>query len=254
MKMQHEVITFKQTSYKRNTALNDIETLLTRHNALVRRIAWQVHSRMSSAIEIEDLIQIGLIALVESSRTFEDRGIAFGPYAAVRIRGAMIDELRRTALMSRAGMANRRKLAATRSRLKTELNREANDSEIAASLNLNSDAYHQMVASTQAMQQEPIDETYSDHDMWFADRSDSAETALEKSQLSAILSQNIARLPEREALVLQLYFSEEMNLEEIGETLNVGAARICQIKKTALNRLRMMMADADKSDFNQEQQ
>ena len=103
--------------------------------------------------------------------------------------------------------------------------------------------YHQMVASTQAMRQEPIDEAYSDHDMWFADQADTAEMQLEKSQLTEMLSKNIACLPEREAIVLQLYFAEEMNLEEIGETLNVGAARICQIKKTALDRLRMTMVD-----------
>jgi RNA polymerase sigma factor FliA len=248
MKMQHEIITFEPTSYKRHAALGDIETLLTRHNALVRRIAWQVHSRMSSAIEIEDLIQIGLIALVESGRTFEDRGIAFGPYAAVRIRGAMIDELRRTALMSRAGMANRRTLAATRAGLQLSCGRDPSDAEMAVTLKLDNHSYYQMVASTQALQQEPIDETYSDHDMWFADTSDSAETTMEKSQLSAVLSQNIARLPEREAMVLQLYFAEEMNLDEIGETLNVGAARICQIKKTALNRLRIMMADENERD------
>jgi RNA polymerase sigma factor FliA len=248
MKMQYENIIFNQSGYIRNTASNDTESLLTLHNALVRRIAWQVHSRMSSAIEIEDLIQIGLIALVESGRTFEDRGIAFGPYAAVRIRGAMIDELRRTALMSRAGMANRRTLAATRARLQLLCGRDPSDAEMAATLKLDNHSYYQMVASTLALQQEPIDETYSDHDMWFADTSDSAETAMENSQLSAMLSQNIARLPEREAMVLQLYFAEEMNLDEIGETLNVGAARICQIKKTALNRLRIMMIDENETD------
>ncbi len=241
--MQHVVIAFDQPSYSRSRVQTSIDNIIQRHSQLVRRTAWQVHSRMSSAIEIEDLIQIGLIALVEASRTFEDRGISFAPYAATRIRGAMIDELRRDAKMSRAGMVNRRTLAATRMRLKSELGREVNDSEMAASLNLDSGAYHQMVASTQAMRQEPIDEAYSDHDMWFADHADTAEMQLEKSQLTTILSQNIACLPEREAIVLQLYFAEEMNLEEIGETLSVGAARICQIKKTALDRLRMMMVD-----------
>ncbi len=190
--MQHENITINPSGYARNNALNDIDALLVRHSALVRRIAWQVHSRMSSAIEMEDLIQIGLIALVESSRTFEDRGIAFAPYAGTRIRGAMIDELRRAALMSRAGMANRRILAATRARLQLAYGRDASDAEMAADLKLDNHGYYQMVASTQSARQEPIDETYSDHDMWFADRSDSAETALEKNQLSAILTQNIA--------------------------------------------------------------
>ena len=241
--MQIESIAFERTGYRQRLAQAEIEGVIREHSALVRRTAWHVHSRMSAAIEIEDLIQIGMIALVEASRTFEDRGIAFAPYAAMRVRGAMIDSLRREARMSRAGMVNRRTLAATRARLQTEFGREASDREMAASLRLNMAEYHQMAASTQAMRQEPIDETYSDHDMRFADNTDSAETRLEAGELSAMLTQNIAHLPQREALVLQLYFAEEMNLEEIGETLNVGAARICQIKKTALDRLRLLMGD-----------
>lgn len=233
---------YDRPSHTHAPAMADIHAVIGQHSALVRRTAWHVHSRMSAAIEMEDLMQIGLIALVEAARTFEDRGLSFAPYAAMRVRGAMIDELRREARMSRAGMVNRRMLATTRARLQAEFGRPVSDLEMADALALSADAYHQMVASTYAMQQEPIDESYSDHDMWFADTSDSAETVLEKSQLSAALAQNIGRLTQREAMVLQLYFAEEMNLEEIGMTLGIGAARVCQIKKAALGKLKIMMA------------
>lgn len=217
--------------------------LIEAHSALVRRIAWHVHSRMSSAIEVEDLIQIGLVALVEAAQNFEERGIAFAPYAATRIRGNMVDALRRDARMGRAGMANRRYLAGIRARLEQEYLRSPSDAEMAGATGLDPAAYHAMSASTQPVGQESIEDSYSDHDMWFADISDSADTMLEKEQLREALITNLSKLSEREALILQLYFVEELNLDEIGETLGVGAARVCQIKKAALDKMKIMMAD-----------
>lgn len=217
--------------------------LIETHSALVRRIAWHVHSRMSSAIEVEDLIQIGLVALVEAAQNFEERGIAFAHYAATRIRGNMVDALRRDARMGRAGMANRRYLAGIRARLEQEYLRSPNDAEMAVAAGLDPAAYHAMAASTQPVGQESIEDSYSDHDMWFADISDSADTMLEKEQLREALITNLSKLSEREALILQLYFVEELNLDEIGETLGVGAARVCQIKKAALDKMKIMMAD-----------
>lgn len=222
----------------------DPARLVQSHSNIVRRIAWHVHSRMSSAIDVEDLMQIGLVALVEAAQNFEDRGIAFAPYAATRVRGAMVDALRRDARMGRAGMANRRYLASIRARLEQEYMRSPSDAEMAGAAGLDASAYHAMAASTQPVGQESIEESYSDHDMWFADLADGADTMMEKAQLREALVENLSKLSEREAMVLQLYFVEELNLDEIGETLNVGAARICQIKKAALDKMRtMMMAD-----------
>ncbi len=221
----------------------DLQALLNNHSALVRRIAWHVHSRMSSAIEVEDLIQIGFVALVDAAQNFEDRGIAFAPYAKTRLRGAMIDALRRGARMGRAGMANRRYLAAIRGRLEQKYMRSPSDAEMVAATGLKPAAYFSMTATTRALQQDSIDDNYSDHDMWFADLADGADTMLEKAELRAGLVANLGRLADREAMVLQLYFVEELNLNEIGETLGVGAARICQIKKAALDKMKAMMAD-----------
>jgi RNA polymerase sigma factor FliA len=231
-----------RTAYARPDNISPAR-LIEAHSALVRRIAWHVRSRMSTAIEVEDLIQIGLIALVEAAQNFEDRGIAFAPYARTRVRGAMVDALRRDARMGRAGMANRRYLAGIRTRLEQEYMRSPNDAEMAEATGLDPNAYHAMAASTLAVGQESIDDSYSDHDMWFADLADGADTALEKAQLREALVANLARLSEREAMILQLYFVEELNLDEIGETLGVGAARVCQVKKAALDKMREMMTD-----------
>ncbi|MEY2927722.1 MAG: hypothetical protein RL367_2199 [Pseudomonadota bacterium] len=240
--MLHSVIEHENFTYLRTPAQLDVDAIIKSHSKLVRRVAWHVHSRMSTAIELEDLMQIGLVALVEAARTFEDRGIAFAPYATTRVRGAMIDELRRDARICRSGMANRRKLAATRSGLEKQLCRAPSDPEMAAALALGGQDYHALVASAQGAQLESIDEVYSDHDLWFADLGDNAETHFEQQQVRSLLAEKIGELPQREAQVLQLYFVEELNLDEIGEVLGVGAARVCQIKKRALDQLRVMMS------------
>jgi RNA polymerase sigma factor FliA len=241
--MQHNPIVHEELTYTPRRSNSDADTIIRAHSQLVRRIAWHVHSRMSSAIEVEDLIQIGMVALIEAARTFEDRGIPFVPYASMRVRGAMIDELRRDARMCRSGMVNRRRLAQVRTSLENQLGRSANDADMAEALGLDSSPYHALVASTQAVRQDSIDEVYSDHDIWFADMAEAADTVLEQSQMRAMIAKNIATLAEREALVLQLYFVEELNLDEIGETLGVGAARVCQIKKAALDKLHSIMVD-----------
>lgn len=217
--------------------------LAEQHMPLVRKIAWHVHGRVSSAMDIEDLIQIGMIALVEAANNFEDRGYAFATYAAMRIRGAMIDSLRRHAAICRSAMAKRRELASTRQKLSNLLGRTPSETEMASAMSMDQGSYRALVDSSMAIVHESIDEVYSDHSMWFADVEDRADETMEREALKEALADRISELPDREALVLQLYFVEEMNLDEIGATLGVGAARVCQIKKSALDRLRNSLAD-----------
>ena len=205
--------------YERRPAHRSPEALARAHMPLVRKIAWHVHGRVSSAIEIEDLIQIGMAALVEAANCFEDRGHAFATYASVRIRGAMIDHLRRQATICRSAMTRRREFASVRQRLEGRFGREVSEAEMAAELDL-----------------DPAD---------YRDGGERADDALEREDLQAALAASIKTLPEREAMVLQLYFVEEMNLEEIGQTLGIDAARVCQIKKAALDKVRVSLSDWD---------
>lgn len=218
------------------------EALVRAHMGLVRKIAWHVHARVASAIEIEDLVQIGMIALVEAANGYEDRGHAFGTYATLRVRGAMIDHLRKSASICRSAMAKRREVNAARERLQARLGRAPNDGEVAAEMGLNATEYYALVGEMQSARHESLDEVYSDHSLWFADVEERADDALEREGLKAAVAGAIRTLPERDALVLQLYFVEEMNLDEIGQTLGVGAARICQIKKSALDKVRKSLA------------
>ena len=225
----------------------DPDRLVRTHMSLVRKIAWHTHARVSSAVDVEELVQTGMVALIEAARNFEDRGQAvFSTYASVRIRGAMIDSLRKHATMCRSALRKRRDLNAARDRLVGLLGRSPSHAELAAEMEVGEDELRDMLNATQGIRYESIDEVYSDHSIWFAaDEPDAFET-LSGSDLRREMVAAIAELPEREAIVLQLYFVEELNLEEIGQTLGVGAARVCQIKKVALDKVRKRLGGWEK--------
>ena len=218
------------------------DILVRDHMPLVRRIAWHVHGRVSSAIDVEDLIQTGMIALIEAARGYEDRGHAFSTYATLRVRGAMIDALRKGAAQGRSAMGKRRAITEARTKFEQAHGRVPGDIEMADVLGVDLEAYRADADAAQSVRHESIDELYSDHSMWFADVEDRADDVLERAQLHGMIADAIRILPQREAMVLQLYFVEELNLDEIGETLGVGAARICQIKKSALEKVRAAIA------------
>ena len=221
------------------------ERLARQYMPLVRKIAWHVHGRVSTAIEVEDLLQIGMVALVEAANSFEDRGLGFAAYAQLRVRGAMIDHLRRQATLCRSAMAKRKEIAGVRNRLEQQLGRLPTEAEMSSEMGLESAAYREVADSVEMVQHTSMDEVYSDQSMWFADVEDRADQVLERESLKKALAACIGELPQREAMVLQLYFVEEMNLEEIGQTLDIGAARVCQIKKAALDKLREKLRDWD---------
>ena len=117
--------------------------------------------------------------------------------------------------------------------------------EMAEALGVEMAAYNELLINAVPVEADSVDSLYSDHDPWFADDAESADVTIEKDQMRTLLAASIADLPEREAMILQLFFVEELNLEEIGQTLGVGAARVCQIKKSALLKLRQQMETSD---------
>ncbi len=220
----------------------DADALVRQHLPLVRRLAWHVHGSMSSVVEVEDLVQVGLVALVEAAAAFEDRGAAtFRQYAATRVRGAMIDELRRQATSTRGAMKRRRLYTQAIAALTAESGRAPAEAAIAERLGVGVDKLRSDYATAEAIRFESVDDVYQDDLPWFAsDEPDAFEQLAEADQRQA-LTAAVAALPEREALVVQLYYLEEMNLEEIGQVLGVGSARVCQIKAAAHARLKKAM-------------
>jgi RNA polymerase sigma factor FliA len=241
--MMHAQIAVPPKPYLNTTSAAMVEEIVKTHGGLVRRIAWRVHSGMSSAIAVDDLIQIGLMALVEAAQCFEERGAPFAPYAATRVRGAMIDHLRREAHIARQGIANRKRLAETRRRLENSLCREASDAEMAEALALAPEDYWSLVSSSQSLRFDAIDDVYSDSSSWFIDVASTPEQELLGREIEDRLAGAITSLDERSAMVLQLYFKEGLNLSEIAATLGVSAPRICQIKKDALDQVRDLVQD-----------
>lgn len=227
---------------KQNPRAN-ANALVREHLPLVRRIAWHVHGCMSSVVEVEDLVQVGLIALVEAAGSFEDRGTAtFRQYVAQRLRGAMIDELRRQATSTRGAMRRRRAYADAVSTLSAQGGGMPSEVAIAEKLGVSVAKLRADYATADQVRFESVDELYSDDLPWFADDSPDAFAQLAEGDLRAALVAAIAALPTREAQVVQLYYVEELNLEEIGQVLGVGQARVCQIKKAAHDRLKTALA------------
>jgi RNA polymerase sigma factor (sigma-70 family) len=138
------------------------EDLVRSHMQLVRKIAWHVHGRVSSAIDVEDLIQIGMIALVEAANGYEDRGHAFSTYASMRVRGAMIDHLRRHAALSRSAMVKRREMLKAKSDFEKTYGRSPSESELAQAMGLDGASLRVLIDETAATYHETIDEVYSD--------------------------------------------------------------------------------------------
>ena len=230
-------------TYQRRPSKPDPAALARQHMPLVRKIAWHVHGRVSSALDVEDLVQIGMVALVEAANGYEDRGHAFSTYASMRIRGAMIDHLRRHATICRSGMAKRKAINEATAKFEAQWGRGPTEAELATAMGMDAADFREMADAAVSVRQESLDEVYSDQSMWFADLEEGADEQLDRGRLGEALAGHIAQLPEREAMVLQLYFVEELNLEEIGQVLDIGAARVCQIKKSALDKLRGKLAD-----------
>ncbi|NML08125.1 FliA/WhiG family RNA polymerase sigma factor [Sphingomonas sp. G-3-2-10] len=217
----------------------DAEALVRKHLPLVRRIAWHVHGSMSSIVEVEDLIQIGMVALIEAVNGFEDRGqVTFEQYLVTRVRGAMIDELRRQATLTRGAMKRRKTYQETVSVLTEALGRKPTDAEVAAKLEVTPEKLRLEYANAEAIRFDSIDETYSDESPWFMSEEPNAFDQLADSDQREALIEAIGELPEKEQLVIQLYYVEELNLEEIGQVIGVGAARVCQIKASAHAKLK----------------
>lgn len=218
---------------------DEMEGLVRKHMPMVRRVAWHIHGSMSSIVEVEDLVQLGLVAVVEAARSFEDRGsVTFEQYLLTRVRGAMIDELRRQATLTRGAMRRRKQYNDTVSELTDATGKRPDDLAVAEKLGVTLEKLRTDYATAEAVRFDPIDDVYTDEGPWFmSDEPSPFDQLADGDQRDALIAA-IAELPEREQMVIQLYYVEELNLEEIGQVIGVGAARICQIKKSAHDRLK----------------
>ncbi|WP_108812582.1 FliA/WhiG family RNA polymerase sigma factor [Sphingorhabdus sp. Alg231-15] len=219
----------------------DENKLVSEHQGLVTKIAWQIKSFSPDQVELEDLIQVGLVAMVEAAGKYVDQGHNFSTYLYVRVRGAMIDYLRATCSLRRSSVEWNKKLRAISAQLAQENGREPNEVELAEAMGMDQAEFRKNMDRAMDIHVDSLDEVYSDSSSWFTDDDDDQHEALEKSQMVELLSANLKKLNEREQMVLNCYFIEEMQLDEIGAVLEVSSVRVCQIKKRALEKLQAAM-------------
>jgi len=217
----------------------DVSDRVRRFLPMVRRLAWHFGGGGRPGIEVEDLIQARLVALTECAERHAGPGEdGFAAYAKTRVRGAMIDLIRRTVPMSRGAADRRRMLREKEDELRGLLGRDPAPAELAEALGISEADLADLQSSSAPLRFESIDEVYSDHDLSYADETPDSLTLLEDEDLRAQVIAAITELPERLKLVIQLYFVEELNLAEIAEVLTVSVPRVHQLKAQALAKLR----------------
>ena len=211
---------------------------------MVRRLAWHLNASGRDGIEVEDLMQAGMVALTECAQRHNGPGEdGFAAYAKMRVRGAMVDLIRRQVPLSRGAVERRRMMREKAQVLTGELGREPKDSELAQALGITLSELEQLRSTSEPLRFETLDEAYSDSDMAFADDRPDSLALLQDQELRESVAGAIAELPERLQMIIQLYFVEELNLAEIAEVLAVSIPRVHQLKAQALDKLRAALAD-----------
>ncbi|GAB2190765.1 RNA polymerase sigma factor FliA [Sessilibacter sp. MAH2] len=222
---------------------------IEQYASLVKRIAHHMMMRMPASVQVEDLIQAGMIGLIEASQKYDaSKGASFETYAGIRIRGAIVDEMRRGDWAPRSVHRNARRVQDAIAQIEARTGRDATDKEVADELEVSLEEYHAILqdsTSTRLFSYEEAvgeDDSRIEHDS-ASDGNLSPFVGLQKDNLRKCLAEAIKSLPEREQLVLALYYDEELNLKEIGQILGVSESRVSQIHSQAALRLRGRLQD-----------
>ena len=217
----------------------NVESLIVDNMNLVKKIAWHMHGRVRSAIEIEDLMQIGYFGLVTAAQKYSPKeGATFASYAVLRIRGAIVDHLRKSSNLCRTTIQMQQKQKKAVQSLVGALQREPVPSEIAEKMGLDLNEYREWEKAFNANVHQSLDEVYDEYSMWFVSKDNTPEENLDRSQLKNILTGALKELPPKEAMVIQLYYVEELNVYEIAKVMEITTGRVSQIKKSAVLLLR----------------
>jgi RNA polymerase sigma factor for flagellar operon FliA len=226
------------------------KTQLEDHIDLVKKIAYQLKSKLPRNIEEDDLIQAGMIGLLDALNRYEDTQQAqFETYATLRIRGAMLDELRNMDWLPRSVRENMRKIENAILELQKKLSRNPTENEIADNLKLSIQDYQKFLAENSGHQLLYLEDfVTNENDDSYLDRYQTGkkdnplESLLELGFRDA-LAKAIDELPERERLMMALYYEQELNLKEIGAVLDVSESRVSQIHSQAISRLRTLLKE-----------
>jgi RNA polymerase sigma factor for flagellar operon FliA len=227
----------------------DKNHLLTEHMPLVKRLAHQMKAKLPPSVEVDDLVQAGMIGLLDAiSRYEENHGAQFETYAVLRIRGAMLDELRSSDWMPRSTRQNMRKVEQAMATLQQQLGRPPSESEVAKSLKLSLADYQEMLGDSGGHQLVYYEDFHDEdgNDSWLdryaVDEDDPLRALMETDFRQAVIDA-IDALPPREKLLMGLYYEEELNLKEIGAVMGVSESRVSQLHSQAVARLRTFLRE-----------
>lgn len=223
----------------------DKRALLEQHTVLVKRIAYHLLARLPASVLVDDLIQSGMIGLFEAANNFDNsKGASFETFAGIRIRGSMLDEIRRGDWTPRSVHKNSRMVSEAIKQLEAKLGRDVSDVEVAEKLDISLNDYHHILSEVSTGKILGIEDLgVSEDAINFGEAclADDPYQSIEHSSFKKGLAQCIKSLPEREALVLSLYYDEELNLREIGQVLDISESRVSQIHSQAMHRLKSRM-------------
>jgi RNA polymerase sigma factor for flagellar operon FliA len=219
---------------------------IVRHASLVKRIAYHLLNRLPPTVQIDDLIQAGMVGLLEAASNFDaDMGASFETFAGIRIRGSMIDEIRRSDWTPRSVHRKFRSVSEAIRKIENETGQDAKDSDVAMALGISLGEYHQILIDSSSSRIYSID-TMEENTQDAAipgSNEDTPEEAFNGSEYRRQLTESIRQLPEKEQLVMSLYYDDELNFREIGEILDVTESRICQLHGQALLRVKSRMSE-----------
>jgi len=225
----------------------DLCEVVERYAPLVKRIAHHLLLRMPASVQIDDLIQSGMIGLLEAARKYDvSKGASFETYAGIRIRGSMLDEVRKGDWAPRSVHRKSRKVAEAIKTIEARTGQDAKDKEIAKELDIDLNAYYTILQDASGSRLFSFDDIMEGDDSAIelaAGELPGPCDGLQRSTFKAHLARAIEGLPERERLVLALYYDEELNLKEIGEVIGVSESRVSQIHSQAAMRLRARLTE-----------
>ncbi len=221
--------------------------LVEKHASLVKRIACHLINRLPASVQLEDLIQAGMIGLLEASRNYDaTQGASFETYAGIRIRGSMLDEIRKNDWAPRSVHRKSRMVAEAVREIENQHGRDARDTEIAATLDMPIEDYYKILQDNSYHKVLSVEDMGLGEESLLDNLSDNAPgvlDGLQKEDMQRIIAEAVASLPERERLVMALYYDEELNLREIGAVMGVSESRVSQIHSQAVIRLQARMAN-----------
>ncbi len=221
------------------------DNIVARHAALVKRIAFHLLNRLPDSVQVDDLIQAGMLGLLEAASKFKaDQGASFETFAGIRIRGAMLDEIRKLDWTPRSVHRKYRSVSEAIKKVESRKGTDASDSEIAQEMGVSLSEYHQILTDSSSARLFSMDALEEKGEATLPNSNEQTPfEALSDKEYQQQLANSIAALPQKEQLVMSLYYDEELNFREIGQVLEVSESRVCQIHAQAVVRIRTKMSD-----------